>query len=128
MPQLTLEGRIFSGKGAGKRFIDLPWVKRQIQDKIGFLPYSGTLNIRLTEQSEIKKERLDLSKGLRIIPEAGYYSGVLFKASIDALECAVVVPLVPNYPSDVLEVIAPIYLRGKLGLADGSLVAVTVTF
>jgi len=32
----------------------------------------------------------------------------------------------PNYSNDVLEVIAPIYLREKLKLVDGTLVAVSV--
>lgn len=127
MPQLTFEGTVFSGKGTGKKFIDLPWVKRQIYKKLGFSPYSGTLNIRLTEESKAKRKLLDSAKGLQIEPEKGYYSGVLFRASIGPLGCAIVVPVMPSYPKDVLEVIAPVYLRGKLGLSDGSLVAVAIT-
>jgi CTP-dependent riboflavin kinase len=50
----------------------------------------------------------------------------MFRAKIDAFECAVVIPIMPNYPNDVLEVIAPIYLRKKLKLADGSVVTVSV--
>ena len=53
-------------------------------------------------------------------PQTGYYSGLLFRATIDALECAVVIPIMPNYPNDVLEVIAPVYLREHFKLADGT--------
>ena len=69
---------------------------------------------------------LEISDGLTVEPQTGYYSGVMFKAKIDALECAVVIPIMPNYPNDVLEVIAPVYLREKLKLVDGSLVTVSV--
>jgi riboflavin kinase, archaea type len=128
LPQLILEGKVFSGKGTGKSFIDLPWVKSQIQNMLDFTPYSGTLNIQLTQDSKEKRKNLNPAKGMMVEPEKGYYSGVLFKAAIDTLNCAVVIPVTPNYPSDVLEIISPLYLRGQLGLTDGSLVAVAVTF
>ncbi len=126
MSRIVFEGTVFSGTGQGKKFIDLPWVKRQIEEKLGFAPYSGTLNVRLTKDSQEKKKLLENAEGIRVEPEAGYYLGVLFRASMDALECAVVIPKVPNYPIAVLEVVAPVYLRGKLGLADGDAVTVTV--
>ncbi len=128
MPQLTFEGKVFSGKGKGKSFIDLPWVKRQIQNKLGFTPYSGTLNIHLTQEGTEKRKLLNPARGMMVEPAKGYYSGVLFKAAIDTLNCAIIIPITPNYPSDVLEVISPLYLRGQLGLTDGRLVAVAVTF
>jgi CTP-dependent riboflavin kinase len=63
-----------------------------------------------------------------VVPQVGYYPGMLFKAEIGSLECAVVVPLVPNYPKNLLEVIAPIYLRSSLSLIDGDDVTVMVNF
>ncbi len=128
MPRLTLEGTVYSGIGEGKRFIALPWVNTQIERKLGFTPYFGTLNLRLTKESAQKRQLLDVTEGFLVEPETGYLPGVLFKASIEGLECAVVLPRVPDYPSDVIEIIAPQYLRGKLGLTDGSRVAVVVTF
>ena len=126
MPKIVFEGTVFSGTGKGKKFLELPWVKRQIEEKLGFIPYAGTLNIRLTEESEQKKSLLEKAQGIEIDPQVGYCPGVLFRACIGALDCAVVIPKVPNYPSDVLEVIAPVYLRGELKLVDGCLVTVTV--
>lgn len=127
MPQLSFEGTVYSGKGTGKNFVALPWVQTQIEQKLGFTPYPGTLNIRLTEEAKDKRKFLDSKKGLLVKPQTGYYAGVLFRASIEFLECAVVVPLMPNYPGDVLEIISPLYLRGKLGLIDGNMVTVCVT-
>ena len=53
--------------------------------------------------------------------------GVVYKACLRDVECVVVVPKVEDYPRDILEVIAPIYLRGALGLKDGDSATVTIT-
>lgn len=126
MPKIVFKGTVFSGTGNGKKFVDLPWVKQQIEESLGFSPYSGTLNIHLTKESVEKKILLENAKGIGIEPQVGYYPGVLFKACMDALECAVVIPKVPNYPSNVLEIIAPVCLRRHIKLVDGSLVTVSV--
>ena len=126
MPKIVFKGTVFSGNGEGRKFIELPWVKQQIQEKLGFTAYAGTLNIRLAKDSVKQKKQLEKAKRLEVIPEKGYYTGLLIKAKIDNLEGAIVIPRVPNYPSDVLEVIAPVYLRERLKIADGSEVAVTV--
>ena len=126
MQQVTFKGFIFSGTGEGRRFIELPWVKNQIEEKLGFTPYSGTLNIRLTAGSMKEKKLLEKADQLKICPEKGYCTGLLFKGYIDSLECAAIVPRVKNYPNDVLEVIAPWYLRERLNLSDGSMVTVTI--
>jgi len=126
LPTIVFIGTVFSGTGNGKKFIDLPWVKQQIEEKLGFSPYSGTLNIHLTKEGAKKISLLETTKGILVEPKVGYFPGVLFKAHIDFLESAVVIPKLPSYPKDVLEIIAPVYLREQLKLVDGSLVTVTV--
>ena len=128
MPKIAFQGKVFSGTGKGRCFIDLPWVRRQIEDSIGFSPYSGTLNLHLTGKNLENKSVLENAKGTMVVPQVGYYPGMLFRAEIRSLECAVVVPLVPNYPKNLLEVIAPIYLRGNLNLIDGDHLTITVNF
>jgi len=128
LPTLNFEGVVFSGKGEGKKFVSLPWVIFQITKRRGFVPYKGTLNIRLNQQGKENRKKLQKEDGIMIEPQESYCPGISFKAQIDALNCAVIIPLVPNYPSDVLEIIAPIYLRGYLRLVDGNSVKVTVTF
>ncbi len=127
MPTIVFVGTVFSGKGEGKKFVILPWVKSQIKEKLGFSPYAGTLNIRLNSESAGKKILLGNEGAKWINPQTGYCPGVMFKAQIGDLELAVVVPKIPNYPSDVLEVIAPVCLRERLKLADGNEVAVSVS-
>ncbi len=124
--EIAFKGTVFSGTGEGQKFIDLPWVKRQIQEKLGFTPYPGTLNIRLAKESAEQKNLLENAKQLKVSPAEGYCTGKLIKAHINSLECAIITPQIPNYPRDVLEVIAPWYLRERLKITDGS--EVTVTF
>jgi len=126
LPKVVFAGTVFSGEGRGKKFVELPWFRRQVEEKLGFSPYLGTLNLRLLEKEVEKKRLLETAGSLTVEPQTGYYSGLLFGASIDTLECGVIIPIMPNYPSDVLEIIAPFYLRGNLKLVDGSLVFVTV--
>ena len=126
MRQLVFEGKVYTGTGQGKKFVSLPWVKRQIEEKLGFSPYAGTLNIHLTKESTKMRLLIEKAKGIEVIPEKGYYPGELFKAKIGSVDGAVVIPKVLKYPGDVLEIIAPVCLRQRLNLTDGNLVAVTV--
>ncbi len=127
MPTLIFEGTVFSGKGEGKKFITLPWVKEQIEAKLGFSPFPGTLNLRLTQESTQRKGQLKTAETADITPQAGYCRGLLIKAQISNMDGAIVLPQIPDYPQDVLEVIAAVCLREKLKLADGDGVAVCVS-
>jgi riboflavin kinase len=128
VPHLIFEGTVFSGKHEGKKFLELTWVRRQIQRKVGFTPYSGTLNLHLSKEMAVKRKQLQGTAQFVIEPEKGYCPGALYKAVIGTIECAIIIPQIPKYPDDVLEIISPVYLRGKLGLTDGSLVTIAVTF
>jgi riboflavin kinase, archaea type len=127
LPKIKLAGTVYSGAGQGKKFIALPWVREQLIGKLGFCPYPGTLNIRLTKESLPPKKQLETLHGIMVNPEAGYFSGSFIKAKIKNLECYIVIPKVPNYPADVLELVAPVNLREQLKLADGDCVSVEVT-
>ncbi|MDH5391221.1 MAG: CTP-dependent riboflavin kinase [Candidatus Bathyarchaeota archaeon] len=116
---MILEGRVFSGGGIGSFFINLSWVRSQIKEKLGFNPYPGTLNLQLLPGTDVKELR-DTTKGIKIKSSEGFHEGRCFKALImEKLWGAVVVPDVPKYPHDLLEIMAPVNLRETLGLKDG---------
>ena len=126
MDNLTFVGAVISGEGNGKKYLALPWVKQQIEQKLGFLPYLGTLNLRLTKESVVNKKILELTETLVICPAEGYCVGLLFRASIQSIMCAVVIPQIEDYPENVLEIIASVNLRETLNLKDGEDVTVSV--
>ena len=126
MKRIKFSGTVFCGGGAGKKFLDLPWVKQQIEEKLGFAPYPGTLNVMLSEESAKRRKLLEKAHSIKVCPSNGYCTGVLFKAFIGTLECAIVVPEVAGYPKSVLEILASVNLRETLQLEDGYEVTVTV--
>ena len=126
MQKIVFKGTVFSGKGEGRQFIELPWVKSQIEEKLGFTPYSGTLNIRLTKETSKNKKLLENTKNFKIYPEKGYCTGLLIKSRLDRLDCAIILPQMTHYPSDVLEVISKVCLRDRLKILDGDAVTVSV--
>ena len=126
MKRIKLSGTVFSGGGEGKKFLELQWVKRQITEKLGFVPYSGTLNVKLSEESAKRRKLLEKAPSVKICPADGYCNGLLFKALIGTLECAIVVPEVAGYPKNLLEIIASVNLRETLQLKDGSEVTVNL--
>ena len=128
MKEIELSGKVFSGKGRGKKFLKLPWVKQQITAKLGFTPYLGTLNIQVSSDSAAKRKLLENVESMLVYPVEGYCTGKLFRAAIGPVECGIVVPGVLGYPNDILEVIAPVNLREKLQLADGDEITVKVSF
>jgi riboflavin kinase len=127
LPTLTFFGAVFSGKGQGKRFVELPWVKQQLIEHTGFTPFAGTLNIRLDEEGTSQRAVLEKTEGAEVKPEAGYYPGYLYKAKLQDTHCFIIIPKVPSYPKDVIEIIAKDNLRLKYCLKDGEKVTVKVT-
>ncbi|MCS7124491.1 MAG: CTP-dependent riboflavin kinase [Candidatus Bathyarchaeota archaeon] len=124
---IRLTGRVFSGTGEGSKFIELSWVRSQIEEKLGFTPFRGTLNLLLDETGSNIRKALENAKPVPIVPEPGFRPGKCFKASIMGLvDGAVVIPLVEGYPKNVLEVIAPVNLRERFGLKDGDVIEVSV--
>jgi riboflavin kinase len=126
LKRIKLNGTVVSGDGDGKRFIELSWVKQQIKEKLDFTPYPGTLNVKLTKENVKQRKLIEKAPTAKISSAEGYYSGLLFKAFIGIIECAIVIPKVPDYPETLLEIIAPINLRKALQLEDGFEVTVTI--
>lgn len=121
-----MKGRVFSGEGTGTHFVNLPWARKQFERKLKFNPYPGTLNLRISSKKAIE-ELKDTTKGIKIESPRGFYDGRCFKALImDKVRGALVVPDVPNYPPDVLEILAPVNLREELELKDGMEITLTI--
>jgi riboflavin kinase len=124
---LTIKGKVFSGGGEGAEFIRLSWVRKQITEKLGFTPYTGTLNIKLTAESVTIKNSLKNARAIEISPVKGFCRGRCFPACfMQDLKCAIIIPEIENYPEDTIEVVAPVNLREKFKLKDGDMVEVRI--
>jgi len=124
-------GVVFSDLGQAKAFMSLEWVKSALEEKLGFLPYPGTLNLRLeTEQDRGQwRDFLKTAKGIAVPPpSASLCSARLYPIEIESarrtLRAAVVVPGIGGYPEDKLEVGAPVQIKDALGVQDGDSLSV----
>lgn len=128
--EIKLHGSVITGLGEGQYYISMQGYKTQFRNKLGFTPYPGTLNLMLTDQSNVLRKKLDESEG---IPISGFQSsqrtfggGKCFRAVIDKVRSAVILPDRSHCPDNVLEAIAPENLRRSLHLKEGDLVEVVV--
>ena len=124
---LRVKGKVFSGSGEGAKFIQLPWVKKQITEKLGFTPYPGTLNIKVTEGNRELEKLLKNEKAIEITPIKGFCRGRCFNAILMGnLKCAIIIPEIANYAENTIEVIAQENLREKFKLKDGDVIEIKI--
>jgi len=124
-----IQGKVVSGLGEGKLFTELPWAKEQFINKLGINPYPGTLNLKLENPQIIDTLRqIKNLPGIYITPDnPEFCQGLCYKVIIqEEIPGAIVIPLVPGYPPDKLEIISPYNLKEILGLSDGDTLAIRV--
>jgi riboflavin kinase len=119
---MKITGKIVKGVGESASFLSIPWVNRQMEEKLRFSPYGGTLNIAVGDP-EIQRA-LKAHQGDRLCSEAAdFCDALIFRGMIeDRYECGIVLPLVPNYDECLLEILAPVHLKESLNLHDGDTV------
>lgn len=126
---MSLEGLVVSGLGEGRYYISQPEYRRQFKEKVSFVPFPGTLNIRLSGGDLSKVRVLWDAEGIEIkgFQRDGrtFGSGKVFKATLNGSECAVIIPLRTHY-SDVIEVISKDRMRDSIGLKDGDKVQLVI--
>jgi riboflavin kinase len=128
---VIITGEVFTGLGEGAYYVSLNGYRTQIVEKLGFDPYPGTLNLKLTDPSDMYfREILSHRVGILIKGFSDgrrtYGSVKAFKAKMHNIDAAVLLIERTHYGRDTLEVIAPVNLRQALSLKDGDRVSVEV--
>lgn len=131
-PSVTLEGVLFTGLGEGAYYVTRDKYRKQFIEKLGFDPYPGTLNIKLTSEYDTKaRSELETYPGIEVEgfkDESRTFGNVKCYPAVinNKTKGAVIFALRSHYNSSVLEIIAPTYLRNKLKLKDDHKVKVEV--
>ncbi|MDG6902182.1 MAG: DUF120 domain-containing protein [Nitrososphaerota archaeon] len=129
---LGFRGMVFTGLKEGRYYISLAGYKEGFTGALGFVPFPGTLNLRLANEAMVdQRRRLDLLKGLEV---PGFADGMrsygpvkCFRAKIAGKHPGGVLVIErTHHDNSVLEVISPVNLRRALDLEDGDECAVTV--
>ena len=131
-PSIILEGEVFTGLGEGAYYVGQEGYRKQFIEKLGFEPYPGTLNLKLITDYDFKaRSDIETYPSIEIMgfkDESRTFGAVkCYRALINnRIEGAVVSALRGHYNASVVEIIAPVYLRGRLKLKDGNKVRVEV--
>ena len=130
--EVELQGFVFTGLGEGAYYLQIPYYARKFEEKLGFKPYPGTLNIRLTGRDQVLR-RLIVEKAADIEIESfsderrSYGGAKCIRALMNGEEeVAIIFAERTHYPKEVVEVIAPICLRERFKLRDGDKVTLKV--
>jgi hypothetical protein len=151
---LVVKGLLRDGLRVAAQFTELPWVREQFQRKLGLDVWPGTVNLQVVDPAGLAVlARLRLAPeapggvasgvpieppgpappsavgapGARSVPDQPVFCvGYCFPARLGGLPAAVVVPHVPDYPADKLELVAAVRVRDALGVAPGDSILVEV--
>jgi len=130
--EFVFRGKVFTGLGEGGYYVSLHGYAKQFLGKLGFEPFPGTLNLRLSSPVQMEQRRqLQFLKGVEI---QGFEDGsrtygpvTCFKAMLEDKHPAAVLGIErTHYDDSVIEVISPVNLRKTLGLQEGDECSVTV--
>ena len=129
-PSITLEGVLFSGLGEGAYYVTKEGYRKQFMERLGFDPYPGTLNIKLTTEYDIKSlSELEAYPAVELEgfkDESRTFGPVKCYPAIinNKAKGVVIYALRSHYGSSVLEIVSPTFLRSHLKLKDGNKVKV----
>ena len=132
--EIEMKGILETGLGEGGYYISKKGYMKQFQKKLSWKPYEGTFNLRLNDDEVPKIEAMKAAEGMLIegFEQEGRTFGKawVFKCSLKngkeiVKECAIISPKRTHYRR-VVEVISPIFLRGKLKAIDGDMFTIKV--
>jgi len=129
--RVFFKGRIISGIGEGRYYTEQKGYVSQFKEKLGFVPYPGTLNVEIELVEKNKLRLLKNHSGIEISEfktSNRTFGGVrCFNAEINGVKGAIVLPFRSHY-SNILEFISPEFLRKSLSLKDGDTVDIIIFF
>jgi riboflavin kinase, archaea type len=124
---LRLHGVVASGLGEGRYYLGQPGYIRQFESRLGYTPYPGTLNVRLAPAELARVPLVREWRGIRIdgFSDAGRTFGgaTCHAAKLNGTAAHLITPDRTHH-TDVVEFIAPVFLRETLHLQDGDRVDV----
>ena len=125
---VRLRGIVARGIGQSRFFTEIPWVKRQLVEKLGIAPHPGTFNITVVADDMAKLKRVREAEGIEIPPEdTSFCSANSLHVLINKrIKGAAIIPLVSDYPPTQLEIISAENVKESLSLQDGDMVEVEV--
>jgi riboflavin kinase len=125
-PTIELKGQLISGMGEGAYYMSLKGYTKQFKTKIGYIPFPGTLNVRLDKKEHIESMRqLNNLEGVKI---DGFSDGKRTYGWVkchecmlnDKIRCQLILLERTHHDNSVIELISESDIRKRLGLKNGA--------
>lgn len=127
--RITFKGKVVSGMGEGRYYTEQNGYVKQFKEKLGFVPYPGTLNVEIEYADRNKLRLLKNCKAIEIdefkTKDRTFGKVICFHAEINGVSGAIVLPTRSHY-SNILEFISEYCLRDKLNLKDNDIVNIII--
>ncbi|MCD7782072.1 MAG: CTP-dependent riboflavin kinase, partial [Methanosphaera sp.] len=119
---MIVEGKVKSGLGKACNFMEKEVYKNQYMDKLGYIPFKGTLNIKLDEELELDINKINSSKinGDDEFGDVYFVDAVIYICDNKSIinNGSILFPVKSIYNTDTLEFISKDNLRQTLRLKD----------
>jgi len=131
-PNMELSGSVVSGFGEGAYYMSLKGYTKQFKSKINYIPFPGTLNIKLNQQRDSRTvQQLSDLEGVMIDPfsdgKRTYGWVKCFHAKLNnSINCELIRLERTHHDNSVIELISKINLRRVAGLKTGSKVRIKI--
>jgi len=124
----AIKGKVESGLGEGSYYVSLGKYYEQFKDKLGIVPFKGTLNVKVDYIDFI-----NLISNQNKITINGFKTEnrtfgdiVSYKVKVNGVPSAVVIPKRTSHDRDVIEIISGTNFRRKFHLKDGDEVEISL--
>lgn len=129
---VELEGTLVSGMGEGAYYMGLKGYTKQFKSKIGYVPYPGTLNVRLDKK--IHQEAIKQFETLNGVKIKSFSDGKrtygwvkCFTAKLDnSINCELIILERTHHDDSIIELISKSSMRKTAKLKDGSKVSIKI--
>ena len=129
---VELKGTLVSGMGEGAYYMSLKGYTKQFKEKLGYIPFPGTLNVKLSKKEHIETVSQFYNRDCILIngfsDEKRTYGWVkCFNAKLNNLiDCELVILERTHHDSSVIELISKINIRKTVKLRDGSSLTIKI--
>ena len=126
-----LFGKITSGFGSGKYYLNINYYKVNITKILKQKPYPGTLNIFYNNRDFLFKNIFLCNK---YYIKSTYYNNIylggikLLKCSINGIISLVIIPDINHHSNNTLEIVSKVNLRKKFNFENGNLIKIKIYY
>ncbi|MFN3654794.1 MAG: DUF120 domain-containing protein [Candidatus Nitrosotenuis sp.] len=130
--EIEINGTLVSGMGEGAYYMSLKGYTKQFSSKIGYVPFPGTLNVKLDKKEDVEALRqLNTTEGVKI---DGFSDGKRTYGWVkcyhcilnNKIDCKLILLERTHHDNSVVELISESDIRKKANLKDGSKITIRI--